>query len=127
MEAAPPNASACDAGFDRNVRILAEFCREVEYIHYNPVERGLVGEPQDWKRPERALVDGGTQERTRVRPSPRRSPLVGGVEGVCIMGGWPSNQATAPRHTDEAAKPATSVAQLGGRWCHPAFNLCPLL
>jgi putative transposase len=36
-------------GFDRNVRTLAEFCREVRYIHQNPVERDLVKEPQDWK------------------------------------------------------------------------------
>ena len=36
-------------GFDRNVRTIAEFCREVRYIHLNPVERGLVKEPADWK------------------------------------------------------------------------------
>jgi putative transposase len=29
-------------GFDRNVRDIDEFCREVRYIHRNPVERGLV-------------------------------------------------------------------------------------
>ena len=36
-------------GFDRNVRNAGEFCREVQYIHRNPVERALVREPQDWK------------------------------------------------------------------------------
>ena len=36
-------------GFDRNVRDLEEFCREVRYIHRNPVERGLVGRPEDWR------------------------------------------------------------------------------
>ncbi|HVZ94183.1 MAG TPA: hypothetical protein VG797_06705 [Phycisphaerales bacterium] len=36
-------------GFDRNVRDLSEFCREVRYIHRNPVERGLVERPEDWK------------------------------------------------------------------------------
>ncbi|HEX2836905.1 MAG TPA: transposase [Phycisphaerales bacterium] len=35
-------------GFDRNVRDSSEFCREVHYIHRNPVERELVIEPQDW-------------------------------------------------------------------------------
>ncbi|MBX3375725.1 MAG: transposase [Phycisphaeraceae bacterium] len=35
-------------GFDRNVRDDAEFSREVRYIHRNPVERGLVDNPQDW-------------------------------------------------------------------------------
>jgi len=36
-------------GFDRNVRTDAEFAREVNYIHHNPVERGLVARPQDWE------------------------------------------------------------------------------
>ena len=36
-------------GFDRNVRDLPEFCREVRYIHRNPVERELVVEPQTWR------------------------------------------------------------------------------
>lgn len=35
-------------GFDRNVRDLGEFRREVRYIHRNPVERGLVAEPEAW-------------------------------------------------------------------------------
>ncbi len=36
-------------GFDRNVRSEAEFCREVRYIHRNPVERELVGSAEEWK------------------------------------------------------------------------------
>jgi putative transposase len=36
-------------GFDRNVRDLSEFSREVRYIHHNPVERGLVTAPRLWK------------------------------------------------------------------------------
>jgi putative transposase len=36
-------------GFDRNVRDLAEFQRHVKYIHQNPVERGLVERPEDWR------------------------------------------------------------------------------
>ncbi|MFN0133656.1 MAG: REP-associated tyrosine transposase [Phycisphaerales bacterium] len=36
-------------GFDRNVRSEAEFSRHVRYIHHNPVTRGLVPEPKDWK------------------------------------------------------------------------------
>ena len=35
-------------GFDRNVRNDAELCREIRYIHRNPVERGLVENPEDW-------------------------------------------------------------------------------
>lgn len=36
-------------GFDRNVREAAEFAKEVRYIHRNPVERGLVANPEDWQ------------------------------------------------------------------------------
>ena len=36
-------------GFDRNVRDEDELCREVRYIHRNPVERGLVERPEDWR------------------------------------------------------------------------------
>ena len=35
-------------GFDRNVRDDGEFCREVRYVHRNPVERELVMNPEDW-------------------------------------------------------------------------------
>lgn len=36
-------------GFDRNIRDQAELARAIVYIHRNPVERGLVERPQDWK------------------------------------------------------------------------------
>lgn len=36
-------------GFDRNVRSMSEFVKAVRYIHRNPVERGLVGQPEEWK------------------------------------------------------------------------------
>ncbi len=36
-------------GFDRNVRTRDEFCREVQYIHLNPVARGLVTRPEEWR------------------------------------------------------------------------------
>jgi putative transposase len=35
--------------FDRNVRDAREFSNELDYIHLNPVKRGLVKEPQEWK------------------------------------------------------------------------------
>ena len=35
-------------GFDRNVRDQDELTREIEYIHRNPVRRGLAKEPTDW-------------------------------------------------------------------------------
>lgn len=36
-------------GFDRNVRNDTEFTKAIRYIHRNPVERGLVTRPEDWK------------------------------------------------------------------------------
>ncbi len=36
-------------GFDRNIRDGKELAREIEYIHQNPVKRGLVEKPTDWK------------------------------------------------------------------------------
>lgn len=35
-------------GFDRNVRDAMELARDVDYIHLNPVKRGLVSRPEDW-------------------------------------------------------------------------------
>lgn len=35
-------------GFDRNVRDADELCKEIRYVHRNPVERELVKEPEDW-------------------------------------------------------------------------------
>lgn len=36
-------------GFDRTQRDMDEFVRTVKYIHQNPVERGLVTRPEDWR------------------------------------------------------------------------------
>ncbi len=36
-------------GYDRNVRDLDELCEKVNYIHQNPVKRGLVERSEDWK------------------------------------------------------------------------------
>jgi putative transposase len=35
-------------GFDRNVRDEDTLARHIQYIHRNPVERGLVAKPEDW-------------------------------------------------------------------------------
>jgi putative transposase len=36
-------------GFDRNIRDEAEYHKEVAYIHFNPVKRGLAAEPVDYE------------------------------------------------------------------------------
>ena len=35
--------------YDRNVRDAREFTVKLRYLHRNPVKRGLVKEPGDWK------------------------------------------------------------------------------
>jgi putative transposase len=35
--------------FDRALRTLKEYHETIEYIHLNPVRRGLVKRPEDWK------------------------------------------------------------------------------
>ena len=35
--------------YDRNVRDELEFIEKLQYIHRNPVRRGLVNEPAEWK------------------------------------------------------------------------------
>jgi putative transposase len=36
-------------GFDRRIRTTQAMARDIRYIHRNPVERGLVSQPEDWK------------------------------------------------------------------------------
>jgi len=35
--------------YDRNVRSVREFGIKLRYLHRNPVKRGLVRDPGDWK------------------------------------------------------------------------------
>jgi putative transposase len=35
--------------YDRNIRRTDELYRALNYIHYNPVKRGLVQKPDDWR------------------------------------------------------------------------------
>jgi putative transposase len=35
--------------FDRALRTVNEYNQKVEYIHWNPVQAGLVRQPQDWR------------------------------------------------------------------------------
>ncbi len=63
----------CEAGklwqgrfFDRALRTVKEYQETIEYIHMNPVRRGLVRRPEDWRwssYPEYAGVSAGEQEK----------------------------------------------------------------
>jgi len=35
--------------YDRNIRNTGEFAAKLDYMHANPVKRGLVRRPEDWK------------------------------------------------------------------------------
>ena len=35
-------------GYDRNLRSVADVHEKIDYIHANPVRRGLTGRPEDW-------------------------------------------------------------------------------
>ncbi len=47
--AGSPRFWQAGGGFDRNVRSRSEFAQEVAYIHRNPVKRGLVSKPEEWR------------------------------------------------------------------------------
>ena len=52
--------------FDHALRTVQDYAETVEYIHLNPVKRGLVNRPGDWKwssYPEYAGVKAAEQER----------------------------------------------------------------
>ncbi len=59
-------------GFDRVVRSNDEFCREVHYIHRNPVERGLVDRPEDWRWSSVRWWMGSTEGEVECDPPPGR-------------------------------------------------------
>jgi putative transposase len=44
----PPSFWQPGGGHDRNIFSRVEFVEKVEYIHQNPVKRGLVQRPEDW-------------------------------------------------------------------------------
>jgi REP-associated tyrosine transposase len=45
----PPGSFWQKRYYDRNVRDVREFTIKLRYLHRNPVKRGLVTEPGDWK------------------------------------------------------------------------------
>jgi len=77
-------------GHDRNIRDLPEFRRKVQYIHRNPVERGLVEHPPDWRWSSVRWWMGFAMESSRAIPHPD-------IPG-CGMDGLDSCELDAPLH-----------------------------
>jgi REP-associated tyrosine transposase len=63
-------------GYDRNLRDDKEYREKVVYIHGNPVRRGLVGSPADWRWSSARWYSG---DRSGLRIDPCRLP--GSLEG----------------------------------------------
>ena len=69
------NSSRKEAGrlwqgrfFDRALRTVREYNRAVEYIHLNPVRRGLVAKPEDWFWSSVREYSGSLQDEAKRHP-----------------------------------------------------------
>ncbi len=54
--------------FDRALRTAREYNRAVEYIHLNPVRRGLVAKPEDWFWSSVKEYSGSLRDETTRHP-----------------------------------------------------------
>ena len=73
--------------YDRNVRDEREFTKKLRYLHRNPVKRGLVKQPGDWKRSSFRHYAGSRSGRDRVGMDGQRSRDSGprrNCEGVSV-------------------------------------------
>ncbi len=62
--------------FDHALRTVKDYWETVEYIHLNPVRRGLVKRPEQWKWssfPEYAGADAAEQEKRCGLPAAGRA------------------------------------------------------
>jgi putative transposase len=64
-------------GFDRNVVELETLLAMIEYIHANPVRRGLVSQAEEWKWSSAGWVEG----KNLLRPDPLD------LGGSCVLMG----------------------------------------
>jgi REP-associated tyrosine transposase len=54
--------------FDRALRTVSEYNKAVEYIHLNPVRRGLAVKPEDWPWPSVREYSGSLEEDATRHP-----------------------------------------------------------
>jgi len=57
-------------GYDRNIIELATLQRMIDYIHMNPVRRGLVSQARDWKWSSAAVFEDRGVSPLRLDPIP---------------------------------------------------------
>lgn len=61
-------------GHDDNVESSDEFANIVDYIHRNPVKRGLVSHPEEWAWSSAAWYAGDRSGIVQIDPLPPRRP-----------------------------------------------------
>ncbi|MFN0131167.1 MAG: REP-associated tyrosine transposase [Phycisphaerales bacterium] len=61
-------------GYDRNIFTTEEFNEKLRYIHLNPVTRGLVVRPEDWKWSSARWYAGDRTSPVSLDPLPPRKP-----------------------------------------------------
>ncbi len=61
-------------GFDDNVESQDELANIIEYIHRNPVKRGLVTVPEEWPWSSASWYAGDRTGIVRIDPLPARRP-----------------------------------------------------
>ena len=64
------SANMTQRGFDRNVIKPGTLMNMIDYIHLNPVRRGLVEKPEQWKWSSAAWYLGAGEVPIRVDPIP---------------------------------------------------------
>lgn len=57
-------------GYDRNITEPATLAQMIDYIHANPVRRGLVGKPTDWVWSSARFYEGAARVPIRMDPLP---------------------------------------------------------
>jgi len=77
--------------YDRNVRNAQEFKEKLRYTHRNPVKRGLVKEPGDWKwssfRHYALREKAAVEIESEWTASDRERPATGGNERIFLYPG----------------------------------------
>ena len=87
----PPGAFWQKRYYDRNIRNEHEFTEKLRYIHRNPVKRGLVREPGEWKwssfRHYALREVGGVEIESQWTAQDREKTLHGGADRVFLVPG----------------------------------------
>jgi putative transposase len=58
-------------GYDRTLRDEREIDEKIRYIHHNPVKRGLVSRPTDWRWSSAGWIAGDRSSVVRIESVPR--------------------------------------------------------